>query len=237
VSAARPPGGVECPSCGAPTGPGQEYCLECGHRIGSVPRGLSALSAAWGNRFGWYPGAWVWPVLLALVLAAAGAVAAIVLSDAGAGNGPLVATEGGPAHLPTAVAQTATVVLPSVPAGTPEGPPPTPTAPPPATKAPGAPAAPAGLTSWPAGRSGYTVVLVSIPTSAGRALAVARAQAAARAGLPQVGVLDSGKYSNLHAGYYVVFSGFYPTSAEATQARSAAAAKGFRAAYMRQITR
>lgn len=234
MTAARPPGGAECPSCGAPTSPGQEYCLECGHRIGSAPVGLSGLSAAWGNRFGWYPGAWVWPVLLALVLAAAGAVAAIVLSDAGAGNGPMVATEGGPAHLPTAVAETATVVLPSVPAGTPEGPPPTPTKPPPATKAP---AAPAGLTSWPVGRSGYTVVLVSIPTSAGRSLAVARAQAAARAGLPQVGVLDSGKYSNLHAGYYVVFSGVYSTGAEATQAQSAAAAKGFRAAYMRQITR
>lgn len=233
MSTTATPGGRECPHCGTPASPGQEYCLECGGRVGAPAAGLGRLSAAWGNRFGRYPRTWVWPALLALVVAASGAAAAILLGDAGAGNGPAVATEGGPPHLPTAAPQTATVVLPSVPSGTPEGPPSTPTAPPPATKAP---AAPAGLTAWPANRSGYTVVLVSIPTAAGRSLAIARARAAARAGLPQVGILDSGKYSSLHPGYYVVFSGIYSTSAEATQAQAAAAAKGFGSAYMRQIT-
>jgi hypothetical protein len=172
-------------------------------------------------------------VLLGLVVAGAGAFGAILLSNAGAGNGPIVATEGGPPHLPATAPETATVAIPSVPSGTPEGPPPTPTAPPPATRTP---QAPAGLTLWPAGRRGYTVVLISIPGAAGRALAVARAQAAARAGLPQVGILDSRRYSSLHPGYYVVFSGIYATSGEATRARATAAAKGFSSAYMRQIT-
>ena len=195
---------------------------------------LGKLSAAWANRFGWYPREWVWPALLGLVVAGAGAFGAILLSDAGAGNGPIVATQGGPPHLPATAPETATVAIPSVPSGTPEGPPPTPTTPPPATRTPQAPAA--GLTLWPAGRRGFTVVLISIPAGAGRALAVARAQAAARAGLPQVGILDSRRYSSLHPGYFVVFSGIYSTSAEATRAQATAAAKGFSASYARQIT-
>ncbi len=49
-------------------------------------------------------------------------------------------------------------------------------------------------------------------------------------------MLRSSEFASLHPGYYVVFSGIYATSAEATQAQSAAAAKGFGSAYMRQIT-
>jgi hypothetical protein len=192
------------------------------------------LSAAWQERFGWYPGDWIWRILLGFVIAVAGATAAIVLADAGAKNTTAVATEGGPPHLPTTAPQTATVALPTVPSGTPTGPPSTPTAPPPATTT----APPRGaLTSWPAGQSGYTLVLESIPARSGRALALARARSAARAGLPQVGVLDSSRYSSLHPGYYVVFSGIYTSRAEAERARSAAAARGFRLAYARPITR
>ena len=99
-----------------------------------------------------------------------------------------------------------------------------------------APSAPGSLTAWPAGRSGFTVVLESIPTSAGRSLAFERARAASRAGLPQVGVLDSGRYSSLHPGYYVVFSGIYGSSGQAETARAAAAEKGFQLAYSREIT-
>jgi hypothetical protein len=165
------------------------------------------------------------------VIAIAGATAAIVLTDAGAENNPIVATQGGQAHTPTPAPETATVTLPSV--TTEPGPPSTPSVPPPATTT--APA-PGSLTAWPAGQSGFTVVLESIPTSAGRSLALARARAASTAGLPQVGIIDSGRYSSLHPGYYVVFSGIYASKSQADSAQATAAEKGFRLAYSREIT-
>ena len=224
-----------CPRCGASYGPDQEYCLECGQRLRPAGGVFGRLASEWQRRFSWYPGDWIWPVLLFLLIAVAGATAAIVLADAGPGNSTLVATQGGPPHSPTTAPETATVALPSVPSGTPSGAPSTPTAPPPATTT--APR-PGTLTPWPAGQSGYTVVLESIPTSAnGRALALDRARSASRAGLPQVGVLDSSLYSSLHPGYSVVFSGIYDSRAQADRALVAANAKGFSAAYVRQITR
>ena len=230
---ARPPAGDACPRCGAPHAPGQEYCLECGYRLRPAGGVLGRLSAAWQNRFGWYPGDWFWRVLLGLVIAIAGATAAIVLADAGAENKPIVATQGGgPPHTPTTAPETATVTLPSV--STALGPPSTPsTAPPATTTAP----APGSLSAWPAGQSGFTVVLESIPASAGRSLALERARAASRAGLSQVGVIDSGRYSSLHPGYYVVFSGIYSSRGQADSAGAAAAEKGFQLAYSREITR
>jgi len=229
---ARPPAEPVCPRCGTPHEPGQEYCLECGYRLHPAPGLAGRLSGAWQERFGWYPGDWFWRVLLGLVIAIAGATAAIVLTDAGAQDNPIVATAGGAAHAPTTAPQTATVTLPSV--STAPGPPTTPSAPPPPTTT--APA-PGSLTAWPAGQGGFTVVLESIPSSAGRTLALARARAASRAGLPKVGVLDSGKYSSLHPGYFVVFSGIYTSRGQADAARAAAAEKGFQLAYSREITR
>ena len=228
------PGEPGCPRCGAPHSAEQEYCLECGYRLRPPAGIVGGLAVAWRKRFGWYPGDWVWPVLLGLLIAIAGAAAAIVLADAGAENKPIVATGGPPAHLPTTSPVTTTVALPTVPTGTPTGAPSTPTNPPPATTTAPAPGA---LTAWPAGRSGYTVILESIPTSSGRSLAVARAREASRAGLPQVGVLESSRYSSLHPGYYVVFSGIYASSSQAERGRSSAAAKGFRSAYTKPITR
>jgi len=229
---ARPPAEPVCPRCGAPHEPGQEYCLECGYRLQPASGLAGRLGAAWQRRFGWYPGDWVWPVLLGFVIAVAGATAAIVLADAGAKNKTIVATEGGPPHAPTTAPQTATVTLPST--STVGGPPVTPTEPPPPTTTA---QAPGSLTPWPAGRSGFTVVLESLPTSSGRSLALDRARAASRAGLPQVGVLDSSRYSSLHPGYYVVFSGVYGSLGQAQSAQATAAAKGFRLAYAREITR
>jgi hypothetical protein len=217
-----------------PPGPDQEYCLECGQRLQPAGGVFGRLAHLWRERLGWYPGDWIWPVLLFLLIAVAGAAAAIVLADAGSGSSTLVATQGGVAHLPTTAPPTATVALPSVPTGTP-GALSTPTAPPPATTT--APR-PGSLTPWPVGQSGYTVVLESVPASGnGRALALARARAASKAGLPQVGVLDSSRYSSLHPGYSVVFSGIYDSRGQADQAQAAANAKGFSAAYVRQITR
>jgi hypothetical protein len=229
-----PPGGqTHCPRCGAPHSAAQEYCLECGFRLQGSGGVVGRLSSAWRERLGWYPGDWIWPVLLFLLIAIAGASAAIVLADAGAEDRTIVATEGGPPHAPTTAPETATVALPTVPSGTPTGTGTAPTVPvPPTTSRPRRGA----LTAWPVGRSGFTVVLESIPASAGRSLAVARARDASRAGLPQVGVLDSSRYSSLHPGYFVVFSGIYSSRAAADRARSAASAKGFAAAYSREVT-
>jgi len=225
-----PPAGPTCPRCGAPHEPAQEYCLECGYRLRPASGVLGRLAGAWQRRFGWYPGDWVWRVLLGLVIAIAGATAAIVLADAGAENKTIVATESGSPHSPTTAPETATVTLP----GVSTGPPVTPTEPPPPTTTAPAPGA---LSSWPAGQSGYTVVLESLPSSSGRSLAFERARSASKAGLPRVGVIDSSRYSSLHPGYYVVFSGVYSTLGQAQAAQATAAAKGFRLAYARQITR
>jgi hypothetical protein len=230
-----PPDTPRCPRCGAPHGPDQEYCLECGYRLQPARGAFGRLSSASQERFGWYPGDWVWPVLLGFLIAVAGATAAIILADAGAENSPIVATQGGTAHAPTTAPPTATVALPTVPSGTPSGAPSTPSTPPPArTTAP----RPGVLTPWPAGQNGFTVVIESVPAGgSGRALAVARARAASTAGLPSVGVLDSSRFSSLHPGYYVVFSGVYDSDPQAERARAAASAKGFQAAYVREITR
>jgi hypothetical protein len=227
----------QCARCGTSFVPGQEYCLECGLRLGASMHLLSTWGVAWRERLGWYPGDWIWAVLLALAIAIVGGVAAVTVGNANrSGSGPLVATHPGEPREPVTPPETATVALPTVPRGTPT------TAGSSATPTSSTPTAPAarrsgGLAVWPANKTGYTVVLESVPARAGRAFAAARARAAARAGLAQVGVLDSSQYSSLHPGYWVVFSGIYVSSSDADAARRAAAGKGFAAAYSRQITR
>jgi hypothetical protein len=234
------PGGPEplCPRCGTPYAPSQEYCLECGLRLGGSPTVVRRLETWWRNRFDFYPGDWIWPALLGLLIAVAGATGAILLgaSDGGGGGTINAAQPGGTAHNPTTPAATETV-LPTVPSGTPTATttPPAPTTPPPGTTRPPG-AAPGSLTAWPA-RNGFTVVLESIPLSAGRTFAIARARAAARSGLPQVGIINSGGFSSLHPGYYVVFSGVYNSQSAADQGRLTAGAKGYPAAYAREIRR
>jgi hypothetical protein len=234
-----PPGDAgehRCPRCGAASRPGQEYCLECGLRLERSSGLIGALSRSWQDRFGWSPPEWIWAVLLALVVAVIGGVVAVVLAASGrSSTNAVIATQPGQPHQPVTPTPTATVALPTVPSGTPttSGPPQTPSTPPPAQTTPSA----GGLTQWPAGRNGWTVVLESIPTSAGRGLALARARAALAAGLPQVGVLVSSLFSSLHPGYYVVFSGVYASQAAANAGAIAAGGKGFGAAYSRQITR
>ena len=94
-----------------------------------------------------------------------------------------------------------------------------------------------GRYTWPVRRSGWTVVLSSYPEPKGRAVARATAVRAARAGLPQVGTLDSSNYASLNPGYAVVFSGIYGSSTEAQAALAAARKAGFGAAHFAQITR
>src|SRR5205807_9346880 len=90
---------------------------------------------------------------------------------------------------------------------------------------------PSGPISWPSGKNGFTVVLESVPTTSGKAAALDKAMAALRAGLKDVGVLDSSRYPSLHTGYYVVFSGIYANNVDATSAASSAKASGYADAY------
>jgi hypothetical protein len=212
---------------------------------------LAALRRGWLRRLGWYPGDWVWISLLTLLVAAGGAAVSIWLTANGSGAATTVVAPP-PPPAPTRPAAPTTTGRPkparagtakTTTGGTATGRTTT------ATTATGrtttatsttrpAPAAPPnGQTPWPAGRNGWTLVLVSYPTAGGRAVPAAAAARAARAGLPQVGVLESAEYASLHPGYYVVFSGIYSSQAEAEAALPSARAAGFGAAYTRQISR
>jgi hypothetical protein len=214
-----------CPRCGTPAEPSQEYCLECGLRL-RTPGLVPALASGWQRRVRWYPGDWIWPSLLALVVAVLAASAAILWTR-DAESAPRETLVGDTSPLPTL-----TETVPTAPAPT------TPTVPTTTRTTPTTtqPARPRTLIEWPKGRSGWTLVLASLPTSAGRRAAVAKARQALSAGLPQVGVLDSSRYSSLHPGYFVVFSGVYDSLSEAQSAASRAADKGYGNAYARRIT-
>jgi hypothetical protein len=217
-----------CPRCGAAREPEQEFCLECGLKLPPTKGKLARARRTWVKRVGWYPGDWVWTTLLTLVVAVAGAAIAIVSTrDARSSNGgtevatlPTV-TVTLPAPVPTRTVDTTTL----------------PNAPEPGTTTSHAPKPPPnGRTPWPAGRTGWTVVLESLPaTQTGLKTAQARANRAAGVGLPDVGVLVSSRYSTLHPGYYVIFSGIYDTRPQAESTLRAATGAGFSAAYVRQI--
>jgi hypothetical protein len=233
-----------CPKCGVAYEPLQEYCLECGARLPTNQGVVGVLASRWQRRFAWYPGDWIWPVLLFLVLtvvATALAVAAGAARDAqtptlvatddtvtvgpGAPVGSLPVTTG-PATLPNAPAPTITTgPLPTAPGSRPT------------TTAPIPKPNPNALTTWPTGKSGYTTVLESLPVAAGRDAAVARARQAKRNGLKDVGVLVSSQFSSLHPGYYVVFSGVYASGSAAAASLSTAHARGFPDAYQTRVTR
>ncbi len=73
----------------------------------------------------------------------------------------------------------------------------------------------AALAQWPPGKKGWTIVLVSVPKVEGRDAAVARAANARQRGLDNVGVLDSSRFSSLHPGYWMVFTGSYQSEPDA----------------------
>ena len=216
-------GATRCPRCGTAAEAGQEYCLECGARLGREPAGATP-STAVADRSDW-SAAWILPALLGLVIAILGTGAAIVISGDGeepsaiptATGGSLTVTGGTPtltAPEPTTAATTATTA------------PATTTAPPP-------PVNPAAIT-WPRDRRGWTIVLLSLPQSNGRDAAGAQAKKARDGGLRRVGVLDSSRYASLHPGYYVVFHGVFDSEAEASSALQRARTV-FPTAYQREI--
>jgi len=167
VAAPEPPPAPECPRCGTPYAPRQEYCLECGLRLPITGGVVGTLASAWRQRLPYYPGDWIWPVLVALVIAAIAAVVAIAATrDSGKGKTLVATTTQG------TVGGTVTTVGPTGPGSTtvsttPPTTAPTSTSPPPPANQ---------LTTWPAGTNGYTVVLNSVPTSGGRAHAEQLAQ-------------------------------------------------------------
>jgi hypothetical protein len=209
-----------CPRCGARVQPGQEYCLECGLRL---PGGglAAALGSSWQRRLGSRrPPDWLGPVVLGLLVAALMTGVAIALSNGGeaapffeAATGPN--TVSAPATTkPTTTAPTGTEPTIATTTARPKP----------------------QVVEWPLSQNGYTVVIASIPSGAGRAVAIRKAQETLRSGLPEVGVLDSAEFSSLHPGYYVVFSGIYDDQ------RSALAAvprvqRLYPAAYIRPISR
>jgi hypothetical protein len=212
-----------CPRCGTARAADQRYCLECGFALPVVVGRLPSLRRRWIGRFGWYPGDWIWAALPTLLVAIAGAAAAIAVTDHRQTAGPSFATAPAGVSLAEPGTPVATVGR-TVAAG----------------KLPTAPeqtAAAKGRTVWPADENGWTIVLVSYPKGFGRPQAAATATRAAKAGLGQVGIVDSSRYASLQPGYYVVFSGIYGSKADADAAVATAKQAGFPGAYSREIAR
>jgi hypothetical protein len=214
-----------CPRCGAAYGEGQEYCLECGQRLPATSGVVAVLGSAWRRRLGWYPGDWIWPALLALVVAAAAGVASAIwlADDSSSANETVVATTAATSIQETTTAPEPTTTTPTTTATTNAAPAP----PPPPART---------LATWPPAKSGWTIVLDSVPSVNGRAASLAEARQALHVGMKQVGVLDSARFSSLHPGYYVVFSGIYDTEAEAQSHVIDAHRHGYRGPYPRRIT-
>jgi septal ring-binding cell division protein DamX len=84
----------------------------------------------------------------------------------------------------------------------------------------------AGIPRWPAGRDGYTVVLLS---SDSRDSAHSFATTA-RQGGTRVGVLRSNDYSSLEKGFWIVFTGVYPSRPTAERAATRVS-RGFPGAF------
>jgi zinc-ribbon domain len=215
-------GGGTCPRCGARVEPGQEYCLECGLRLPGG--GLSgAVGSAWQRRIGRSVPTSIWSVLGVLAVATAMTGVAIFISTGGDDQSANVEVATGPQSISTpttapATTETTASTETATTAATTQPPPPRPQ-----------------IVDWPPSQDGYTIVIASMPTTGGRAVAIRKAREALAARLPNVGVLDSGEFSSLHPGYYVVFSGIYPDQ------RGALGGIGrvqnlYPAAYIRQIS-
>ena len=221
-------GQERCPRCNTQVQPGQEYCLECGHRLVREPAGpVVRASATVAERHDW-AGAWLLPALLGLVIAVLGTGAAIAISADGEEPEAIPTATGGSLTV-TGGTPTLTAPEPTTPATTPAPA----TTQPAATTAPRPPANPAAIT-WPRGERGWTIVLLSLPQTNGRDAAAAQAKKARDGGLRRVGILDSSRFASLHPGYYVVFQGVYDDEAEASSALQRARTV-FPSAYQREI--
>jgi hypothetical protein len=216
----------------------QEYCLECGRRLPYARGVIPALAGAWQQRIPWYPGDWIWPVALLALIAALAGTASYFASKENKHKKTIVATTATTGSTSGSTAQTGTNAFPTTSGqtGQTSPPPPPPPPPPPTPPPPPPPPSQSGPISWPANRNGFTAVLLSVPVSEGRNVAEQVARRAISRGLPKVGILDSSRFSSLHPGYYVVFSGVYGSQGAAHSGAAQAAGKGFPGAYSRRIT-
>jgi hypothetical protein len=242
------PDPYRCPRCNSPYDPFQEYCLECGQRLIPYPGGGIWRRDMWTRQ----SPLWFWGALIAL-FAIALVTGAIVLAardddSKNSAQGPTTSQLSAPSFSVATTDLSSTfqgpTTLDSGTLGTTLPPTGTSTTTPtfgtsttaPTTTAPTTTASGSGLTTWPSGKSGYTVILESLPESRGKSAAESRAREAQADGLPQVGVLNSGNYSSLNPGYWVVFSGIYDNQSQANAALPTAKSAGWSAAYVRQIT-
>jgi hypothetical protein len=215
---------LTCPNCGAPADHGQLMCLECGSRL------------ALGYK---RPPSWRLPA----------AVVAVVLLIAGIGVAIALAAVTDNATKTTAAAPT-TPAAPNAPADAPPtGSQPTP-APAPSTTTPApsggaaagtssaatpAPAPAPAAEGWPPGKSGFTVILASMPT---KAAADDKLNAAKAAGVTSAAILHSDDFPSLKPGYWVVFDGQYDTIDQAQTQAAADRGKGeFGDAYPRFVSK
>jgi hypothetical protein len=221
-----------CPRCGADYEPLQDYCLECGLRL---PHAREARGVV-RERLSFYSGDWIWPVVVTALVAALAAATVIVGREVDDDEpAAILIGDDTPVGMPSVATQT-TATTATAPTETTPTAPATTTAATATQPAPTTPARPRGqLVPWPDGRSGWTIVLSSLPKAGGRAAAIANAREATNAGLTDVGVIDSDLYSSLHPDYWVVFAGIYETQTEANRALSAARAAGYNEAYARPI--
>jgi hypothetical protein len=232
-----------CPNCQASYEPLQEYCLECGERLPTNRGVVGYLATQWQRRLAWYPGDWIWPVVVFLVLTVVATAAVVAVDDPEqsadvftATSTPVTVGPGAPQGKVPTVIPTSTLPSPTPPTistGPLPKPPGTPSTKTPTTPAPN----PNALAFWPAGKSGYTLVLESIPVANGRDGAVARARQAKRRGIKNVGVLVSSQYSSLHPDYYVVFAGIYGSQSDANAALVTVHARGYPDAYQTPVTK
>jgi hypothetical protein len=95
--------------------------------------------------------------------------------------------------------------------------------------------APATATGWPPGKSGFTVVLASMPS---KAAADDKLKAAQAAGITSAAILHSDDFPTLKPGYWVVFDGQYDAVGQAqTQAATDRGKGGFTDAYPRFVSK
>jgi septal ring-binding cell division protein DamX len=235
-----------CAQCGAPLADDQEWCLECGGARTLIHR----------------PPDWRIPaVIIGLVVIVALAAFAVVLvklsSDANQRAALALATTPATPPVPapastTTIHATTTPTTPTT-ATTPSTPttsttsttPTTPTTPttsttPTTPTTPTTAAAPplttpngTRLEVWPPGLSGWTVALATTSTEAE---AQTTAQQIASNGI-QVGILDSSQHPRLKPGVWIVFTGRYPTQAQAEQVVTALQAVGQQQAVAKLVGR
>jgi hypothetical protein len=217
-----------CPRCGATRAEDQRYCLECGQELPVVLGTIPTWRRRWLRWLGWYPGDFVWVPILTLLVAAAGAALAIIAtSHRSEGHSSVITALNAHVALGEPVTVQSSTATPTV------GDTSTlPTAP-----EPGAAGAQNGRVVWPRSGSGWTVVIVSYPKTSGPRTALSTASRAAKAGLKNVGVLDSDHFASLQPGYFVVFTGIYGSKDDADAAVATVRQAGFGGSYSRQISR